>query len=213
MKSNPCPLCEQVESRNDIPVFGRHFYLCTRCELLFVDPSEHLSPDEEKKRYETHNNDVNDPRYQDFVKPLVKAVRDYCTPSNRGLDFGAGTGPVLAKLLREANFAVELYDPFFWPDSKALQKKYDFIASSEVVEHFAQPGKEFSLLTSLLEPKGVLAIMTLLHTSATDFPSWFYLKDPTHICAYSLKTFSWIQKQFGFQTLKQQGPRVVVLKK
>jgi hypothetical protein len=213
MTSIPCPLCQSIRERNAVEVFRRTFYQCDLCDLFFADPSEHLSPDEEKKRYETHNNDVNDLKYQEFVRPLVEAVIDRCRGKEKGLDFGAGTGPVVAKLLGHAGFPVDLYDPFFWPDSEALQKKYDFIATSEVVEHFGNPAKEFALLSSLLESKGVLAIMTLLHSAETHFPSWYYLKDPTHICTYSFKTFSWIKEKFEFRTLEQLGPRVVVLGK
>ncbi len=208
-----CPLCQSTQEPNPVEVFRRTFHQCGNCDLFFADPSVRLSREEEKKRYETHNNDVNDPKYQEFVRPLVQSVMDKCSPGSRGLDFGAGTGPVLAKLLSEANFSVELYDPFFWPDPRVLQKRYEFIATSEVVEHFGNPAKEFALLSSLLEAKGVLAIMTLLHSAETVFPSWYYLKDPTHICTYSFKTFYWIKENFQFRTVEQLGPRLVVLGK
>ena len=37
-----------------------------------LDPLDYLSQEEEKERYKNHNNDVNDPRYQKFVSPIVE---------------------------------------------------------------------------------------------------------------------------------------------
>ena len=50
-----------------------------------------------------------------------------------GLDFGAGPGPALAAMMSEDGFDVAIYDPFFQPDAEALQRKYDFITSTETV--------------------------------------------------------------------------------
>jgi hypothetical protein len=32
----------------------------------------------------------------------------------KGLDFGAGPGPVIATILREQHYKVDLYDPYYW---------------------------------------------------------------------------------------------------
>ena len=39
-----------------------------------MHPTYFTSIAEEKSRYQLHNNDVNDPRYQDFVMPIVNGV-------------------------------------------------------------------------------------------------------------------------------------------
>lgn len=208
-----CPLCLQSEIESSFTNFNRTFYECGICHLIFVDPSHFLDRESEKRRYETHQNDVLDPGYQKFVTPLFESIKIKVKPEKRGLDFGAGTGPVLTKLLRDSGYEVELYDPFFHPNRSALEKTYDFVFASEVVEHFYYPRKDFSLLGSLLLPAGFLFLMTLIMTEETPRESWFYLKDPTHVCTYSIKTFEWMKNHYGFSKLEVLEPRVVIFKK
>ncbi|NBX93471.1 MAG: class I SAM-dependent methyltransferase [Proteobacteria bacterium] len=205
-----CLLCEDPNAHSLITKTGRSFFKCPNCELIYLDPSQKLSPEEEKARYETHENDVTDPKYREFVQPLVNAISKQITPGSLGLDFGAGTGPILASLFRENGFEMNVYDPFFWPDASTLDHLYDFVAASEVVEHFSNPQREFLLLRQLLKPGGILGLMTLLYDDETDIQSWYYLKDPTHICAYSKKTLEWIRKQFGFGNLETFGTRTIL---
>jgi len=208
-----CPLCLQTKIQSSFINLQRTFYECANCSLVFVDPQHHLNKESEKKRYETHQNDILDPGYQKFVTPLFEIIKSKVSVEKSGLDFGAGTGPVLAKLLNDCGFKIELYDPFFHPNPTALAKKYDFIFASEVAEHFYSPQREFSLLDSLLEPSGFLFLMTLIMTEQTPRETWFYLKDPTHVCAYSLKTFEWIKKRYHFSKMEVFEPRVVAFEK
>jgi 2-polyprenyl-3-methyl-5-hydroxy-6-metoxy-1,4-benzoquinol methylase len=204
-----CPLCGELGQFSSVTNLKRVFFRCPSCDLLFVDPSHLLSPEEEKKRYESHNNDIQDPRYQDFLRPLYEVVHQTFPPTAKGLDFGAGPGPALSEMLKKQGFEIELYDPFFWPNKKVLDTQYDFISASEVVEHFSDPSREFKLLRSLLKPEGALFVMTLPHTPEVDVRQWYYLKDPTHVCAYSKTTFDWVQRNFGFRKLQFQEPRIV----
>jgi hypothetical protein len=52
------------------------------------------------------------------------------------------------------------------------------------------------------------AVMTAIITDATDFPSWYYRRDPTHVVFYSTRTFEWIAGHFGFRESRTHGPRV-----
>lgn len=209
---SPCPLCRENLSTPPVTHLKRIFFRCENCDLLSLDTSQRLTPSEEKARYETHENDIQDPKYQEFVRPLVNWVQEKLKPEAFGLDFGAGTGPILESLFQEKGYKMDKYDPFFWPNPSVLQKKYDFVVASEVVEHFSNPEKEFTLLKSLLKPGGVLGLMTLMHEPQTEIETWYYLKDPTHICAYSEKTFEWIRDRFCFSELEIKMPRMVILR-
>jgi hypothetical protein len=44
---------------------------------------------------------------------------------------------------------------------------------------------ELNRLFTLLKKGGVLAIMTQMITKETDFSTWYYKNDPTHICFFS----------------------------
>lgn len=207
-----CPLCTAQTVKKVQAIAHRDFFHCSVCELLFENPSRRISLAEERARYESHNNDVEDPRYQKFVSPLFNALCERLSTDSVGLDFGAGTGPVLAKMLRERFYQVHIYDPFFAPYPQLLQRQYDFVFACEVVEHFGSPGIEFRKLRSLLRPKGWVAMMTLLRDKKTDLMSWYYLKDPTHLCAYSKNTLQWIAQTHGFHPPEILGDRVVLMR-
>lgn len=201
-----CPLCQSESSW-----FHERFHACEVCGGIFLRPELRLSPELEKAEYLTHENDVTDPRYQKFVSPIVEAVSRTYDSEHLGLDFGCGTGPVISELLSQQGYKICRYDPFFAHEPALLEKKYDYIACCEVVEHFFFPDKEFALLRNLLRPGGTLFIMTLLYEPRIDFNKWFYIKDDTHVFLYRDKTFAWIKDRFSFTQL-DIGGRLISLR-
>lgn len=178
------------------------FYLCPHCKGIFPGRKDLPGKGEEKARYKEHNNDVNDARYRRFTSPVVRAVARDFLPQHAGLDFGAGTGPVISKMLEEKNYCITQYDPFFHDDPGVLKGKYDYIISCEVIEHFHRPAKEFSLLRSLLRHKGKLYCMTDLYNEGIDFRTWYYKDDPTHVFFYRQETLDFIKSSFNFSDLE-----------
>ena len=83
---------------------GRDYYRCVGCRSVLLHPQFFLSSKQEKARYETHNNCPDDPRYQKFVSPIVDAIKERFGKQKKGLDFGAGTGPVITKMLTDAGY-------------------------------------------------------------------------------------------------------------
>lgn len=189
------------------------FYHCLDCDLRFLDPGQRLGFDDEKERYSQHNNDVNDPAYRRFVEPLFVQIQMRVLNKSCGLDFGAGPGPALAQMFEQGGHKMEIYDPFFQPDTACLSKTYDFIVASEVAEHLYRPYVELQKIFHLLKPGGWLGIMTLLVEPATDFANWYYRRDPTHVVFYSRQTFVWIAQHFGFTELTHEGERIVLLRR
>jgi SAM-dependent methyltransferase len=152
-----------------------------------------------------HNNNVDDVRYQQFVSPVTSAVMNDYSPKHKGLDFGAGTGPVISKVLTDNQFNIKAYDPFFHNHPQLLDETYDFIACCEVIEHFYTPCKEFSLLKSLLKPNGRLYCMTDIYNENIDFHGWYYKNDPTHVFFYQQQSFRYIKDKFGFSDVTIDG--------
>lgn len=189
----------------------KRYFDCQNCYLVFLDRAQCLTAADEKTRYLKHNNDIYDANYQKFVSDITSFVTEHIAVSSLGLDFGAGTGPVLSKVLEEKNYMINLYDPFFHPNEDNLKLSYDFIMSCEVVEHFNHPLKEFNLLRSLLKVKSHLIIKTEILTPKINFDSWYYRKDPTHISFYRMETFEWIKKNYQFNTLENLNGRTIVL--
>ncbi len=202
-----CPLCGSLAN----PFHKDEFFKCGNCRGIFRSKDSLLSPTEEKRRYENHNNDVNDSGYRAFVSPIVDAVMKSFTTDSLGLDFGSGTGPATSKMLQENGYVIKQYDPFFQNDVNVLNLKYDYIVSCEVIEHFHNPAKEFKLLKSLLRPNGHLFCMTLIYDESIDFSDWYYKNDPTHVFFYQEKTLEWVKENFGFSGLSIEG-RLIELK-
>ncbi len=203
----PCPLCRGVAC-NASPFYQNNkqlYYQCGTCCGIFVSPELRPDRDTELSRYEQHNNDVEDTGYQKFVSPITSAIiRDFSTES-KGLDFGAGTGPVISKLLNDQKFQIMQYDPFFHNHPELLNGQYDYIACCEVIEHFYNPNKEFQLLKKLLLPGGKLYCMTDIYDESINFEKWYYKNDPTHVFIYQTETINWIKKEFGFSNVSITG--------
>ncbi|MBI9067336.1 MAG: class I SAM-dependent methyltransferase [Salinivirgaceae bacterium] len=208
---NNCPLCN-----NSGDVFyeykSRLYYQCTVCKGVFIDVNLVPSSGDEKLRYEEHNNDVHNKGYQNFVSPITKAILKNFTPDDKGLDFGAGTGPVISKILKDNAYNIVQYDPFFHNYPELLDASYHYIACCEVIEHFHHPRKEFALLKTLLKPKGKLYCMTDLFDESIDFHKWYYKNDETHVFIFTKTTIEWVKKEIGFSQVEIDG-RLIIFSK
>lgn len=202
-----CPLCHNIA----YPFYKNIFYKCCECSAIFRDKHLLLTPIEEKKRYENHNNDVHDLAYQQFVSPITTSVRKDFSTNSLGLDFGAGTGSAISKVLEDFGYIIKQYDPFFNNIPDLFQKKYDYVVCCEVMEHFYYPEKEFNLLKNLLKPNGVLYCMTHIYNSKIDFDKWYYKNDPTHVFIYQKETFEWIKNKYNFSSITI-NQRLIVFK-
>lgn len=196
-----CRLCDGV-SRDYHEYSGKLYWQCENCRAVFLAPEFYIDPHLEQSRYLEHNNDVTDPRYQEFVSPITLGVKENFPVTSKGLDYGCGTGPVAAVELEKSGYHVALYDPYFAKNPEALRDTYDFIICCEVMEHFHDPYMEFSRLHNLLLPQGKLFCKTTVFSEKTDFSSWYYKNDPTHVFFYTPESLEWIKQNLGFRGLK-----------
>lgn len=196
-----CPLCAEptIELARTADV-QRRYRRCAACALIHLDPAHHLSAGEEHERYLLHENDADDHGYVSFLERLAEPMMERLPPRARGLDFGCGPTPVLSEMLTAARFPCAAYDPFFAPDETLLDKRYDFITCSEVVEHVHDPARVFATLRRMLAPGGILGVMTMFHPGEDAFADWWYRRDPTHVCFYNEATMRWIGERHGWKT-------------
>ncbi|APG59071.1 class I SAM-dependent methyltransferase [Christiangramia salexigens] len=180
----------------------RGFVHCLNCKAILLSKEFYLSHQAEKFRYQLHNNDINDEGYINFVNPIIERIKKDHSMDANGLDFGCGTGPVIASELGKYGYHIELYDPFFRPNVKLLDKDYEIIICCEVMEHFHEPFREFQLLNELLRPGGKLYCKTQLWRPNLDFGSWHYKNDKTHVFFYSKESLQWIQKMLNFTSIE-----------
>lgn len=187
-----CPLCGGTQSSLYYKDRVREYYQCRTCKLVFVPKDYHLGLAEEKSEYDLHENAMDDPGYQKFLSRLSEPLLTRLGRGKKGLDFGCGPAPVLARMFEQCGHNMQLYDPYYFNDTSVLEGSYDFITASEVVEHLREPLKEFQLLFDLLLPGGWLGIMTKLVLGREAFSSWHYIRDLTHVSFYSRDVFDYI---------------------
>src|SRR6056297_3232426 len=98
-----CPLCRGgVEPFAE--AYGRAYHRCGTCGLVFLDPALRLESADEQARYETHQNDPDDPRYRTFLQRLAGPLTERVASGSHGLDYGSGPGPTLSVMLEERGF-------------------------------------------------------------------------------------------------------------
>ncbi len=191
-----CPLCGSHSSSLFFQDSRRDYYRCLHCLLVFVPKAFHLSEQAEKSHYDLHENDPGDPGYRQFLARLYNPLVSRLRKGSRGLDFGSGPGPTLSVMLEEAGFQMSVYDIYYAPDRSVLNRRYDFITATEVVEHLSSPQQVLQQLWQLLVPGGILGLMTKQVIDAAAFAGWHYKNDPTHIAFFSSETFRWLGRRW-----------------
>ncbi|MGC8122081.1 class I SAM-dependent methyltransferase [Marinobacter sp. VGCF2001] len=194
-----CPVCETGPLTPFRGVGTQRYLRCGLCEATVMAPECRLSESGERAVYELHNNEAGDPGYRRFLSKLAAPLLAQIQAGAEGLDFGCGPGPALAGMLEEAGMSMALYDPFFYPEDAALNRQYDFITCTEVVEHLYRPAEVFRTLDRLLRPGGWLGIMTCFQTDDARFDNWHYRRDPSHVVFYREQTFRWLADRLGWQ--------------
>jgi hypothetical protein len=211
-RETSCPLCNAPGPfRTLMDVRKRRHRLCGRCRLIFTETEFLPSPEAEKARYAKHRNGPGDAGYVEFLRQALVPALPHLNPRMRGLDYGCGHEPTLCGLLAAEGLRCENYDCYFFPDWPA--GPFDFLFATEVVEHFSRPGAEWTRLSSLLRPGGILTVMTAPWEELAAFPAWGYASDETHVAFYHRQTLDWIFAAYGFETLDCANPRVSVLRK
>ena len=209
-----CPLCGNFDTRHYHRDNVRDYLQCNNCQLVFVPSCYHLSSEQEKAVYDQHDNCVDDPGYRRFLSrvfdPVIEHLNQQGVIQGEGLDFGCGPGPALAAMFSEAGHRMAVYDLYYANQPEVLEKNYDFVTATEVIEHLACPGIVLKQLFRMVRPGGCLGLMTKRVQDRHAFAGWHYIRDPTHICFYSEETFRWLAETYDF-AMEYQGSDVVIL--
>lgn len=189
-----CRLCRSSDTcRVDL---DRGYHHCLQCDFIFLDEIQLISKEEEKQRYLQHNNTLANTGYVAMFEAFItNALEPAFSKVQTVLDFGCGPNPVFAQIMKKHGKSVDVYDPFFSPSDDYLNRCYDLITLTEVIEHIQYPLDALRTLNSCLKDTGILAVMTKFHHGIDDFKTWWYRKDNTHISFFSQKTVQWLAKE------------------
>ncbi len=194
-----CTLCasdDQVFYHRDKK---REYWRCQNCQLVYVPPQWHLSSEDEKAEYDQHENNADDAGYRSFLNRCLEPLLIRQTLGAEGLDFGCGPGPTVSVMAAEQGFTIHNYDLYYDNQISRLERQYDFIVSTEVIEHLSQPMEVLRRLDTCLKAGGTLAIMTKRLKGLEAFKTWHYKNDPTHIAFFSESSFEFIARSFTWK--------------
>jgi len=102
-----CPLCNSTNIQNISGPLERGYSLCKTCRLIFVNPKYFLKPDEEKARYETHNNGPDQPGHVTFLSRALVQAEPLINHDMKILDYGCGPVPTLSVMLKEKGYEID----------------------------------------------------------------------------------------------------------
>lgn len=212
-RSQICRLCEslKIQTHHETPQ-GALFWLCQDCGYVFRDQTQLLTLKEEQARYDSHENDVESEGYQKFLRPVVNCILQHQTTQDHGLDYGCGPSSVIEYLLKQQNYLMDVYDPYFYPENLKPWKTYDYVSCTEVVEHFHQPLIDFAKILQIMKPRARLYIKTGWLVEVAQFPQWHYHRDPTHVGFFNEKSFGFLAQKFGLQLQQMRSECVILVK-
>lgn len=138
-----CPLCKTEKVGEFFHDKRRDYMRCHVCKLIFVPPWQFVSAEEEKNRYDLHQNSPEDQGYRSLLNRIFVPMQKCLTPGSCGLDFGSGPKPTLSVMFEETGHSMTIFDYFYENVPSVLEKQYDFITATEVVEHLHTPKRNW----------------------------------------------------------------------
>jgi SAM-dependent methyltransferase len=222
MTVTACKICAQDTRLIHDEQFAINYYYCSNCGFIFMDEAKILPPQQERERYLKHMNTPEDSGYADMLKTFIKTgILPFHGNIKTALDFGSGPEPVLAALLKEMGYEVDIYDIYFAPEPVYRNRTYDLITCTEVLEHLRNPLETLKMLKDHLQPGGILAVMTMFHPLESgkrgklpgemEFKDWWYRRDPTHISFFRPETFRYIAELLGMSILMMDKKNTISL--
>ena len=209
-----CKICGSQTKEVYHANFKVSYFQCINCEFISKDDSATISKEHELKIYNYHNNSLEDEGYVKFLKNFVDNAIVPFVKGSKALDFGSGPNPVLSHILKsDYDFSCDIYDLYYSPKKTYLNKLYNLVVCTEVIEHIKYPLDYFKLFKSLLEEDGTLSMMTLLHSNDDEaFLNWHYIRDKSHISFFSLKTIDITAKKVGLKRIYTDNNRYITFK-
>lgn len=188
----------------------KEFVHCPSCGLVFVPHEYWISLEDERARYDQHDNTEANQGYVRFLTEVADVVGTICHRGARVLDFGCGENAVLTRLLRGRGFDCVAYDPIYSLGEAALAARYDVIVVCEVIEHLRDLRKEIISLGKCLSRGGCTLIRTQAYPQVAEVPSWWYARDATHLNFFAERTLEFAAGLCGSRCLRTNEPDIFV---
>lgn len=220
-----CPVCGYAKTHYFVTKNDYSFNQCNECDFVFLNPMP--SQDELNEQYMDAEKEA-EPTYNKagsrLRRAFIKLPRFLPYALNKNtLDFGCGGGFIahaLSYVARNSTgidisanaveYAKQRFKRanYFCMDFVQLletKEKYDFVYSSEVIEHVSDINLYMRVLEHLVKKSGYLYITTpdLGHPKVPeDITKWDVFWPPIHVQHFTQKTVTKLFERYGFKILK-----------
>lgn len=205
-----CPLCKSESILDYYKSKTTNYVQCSNCTLVFVPRDILLSMEEEKARYELHDNSIANSGYVKYLSKIVDKIESLNLKKLNVLDFGSGKNAVLQKILSQKKIMCSSYDPVYNLGNSFLKSSYNVIVVCEVIEHVYDIYKELKLLFSLIENGGYIILRTELLLENLDFSSWWYKEDITHVNFFTHQSIEKLAEIIGGKIIDYEKNTIVI---
>ena len=234
-----CPICSNGEIDYALQKNNYSFDSCKNCDFLFLNPM----PDQNtlNKIYteeDTKTKDGYKKASSRLRRAFIKLPRflPYAI-NNNCMDFGCGGGFIAYALsfIAKSSSGVDINKKaiayakkrfgrvnYFNADFKKLldsENQYDFVHSSELIEHVSDINLYMRVLENLVKKNGYLYITTpdLGHPKVpNNITEWDVLCPPIHVQHFTKKTVTKLFNKYGFEIIKfykNKKPGLIFLSK
>ncbi len=227
-----CPACLHPHLHDAFHKQGYNFSRCPECGFVFTNPypsSDVISAYYNDISYRDSSQDVYPKAASRIRRGLLKCLRflPYIWRKD-ALDLGCGGG-MMPRVFHfwgartssgvdisqtSIDYARAHYPQctFYCDDTTNFRRRgltYDFIFSSEVIEHFPGPDEFMTTITAITRPGGHVYITTpdIGHpTVPADTASWDVVRPPEHIQLFTRTALERLFERYGFR-LKRAWPK------
>ncbi|MEO1925402.1 MAG: class I SAM-dependent methyltransferase [Gammaproteobacteria bacterium] len=220
-----CPVCDHPETHYFVSKNDYTFNRCTECDFIFLNPMP--NQDELNAQY-TDDNKETEPTYNKTASRLRRAFiklprfLPYAIGKHT-LDFGCGGGFIAYALsfIAKSSTGIDISEnavayakqrfkraSYFCMDFVQLietNDQYDFVYSSEVIEHVSEIKLYMKTLAHLVKKGGYAYITTpdLGHPKVPEnITEWGMLCPPIHVQHFTKKTIDILFRRYGFKVVK-----------
>lgn len=231
-----CLVCGDKNVRNYQKTGSYQFVKCDDCNFVFCHPMP--SQEELNKLYTSNGTDhaVNFPKSASRRRrALGQSLRlwPYCRGGRRAIDIGCGGGFMVdaMRLMGADAYGIDLgsaeiayatnnfpkctYTQISYDNFQTEKKKFDFVYSSEVIEHVGDLNQYMSLISNITISGGAVYVTTPdigSKNRPNNVLSWGPFDDPQHIQFFDEKSMTVLFEKYGFKVIRKVRDKKTGLK-
>ena len=212
-----CPVCELQKAHFFLRVNEWQYAQCSECQFVFTHPH----PDQAylNTLYEVPEGvqirQISSRKRRAFMRAFF--LRKYVKGGKKALDIGCGAG-FIVESLRQFGADAYGFDKVYLNSNDIISEfsdYFDFIYSSEVIEHVSELDAYLELIKKISRPSAFVYVTTPDFSSdkrPENILEWGEFAPPEHIQFFSEKNLIILFDRYGFKFVKRYKDKKTGLK-